>query len=525
VVTLSKERSAVWFFYLLLAATIGGIFFTHPFFLFPFDTYIHLSWIEKQDLAGDHIQRETWHWIWANLFHLLHLEHASIFQKGYMIHYTQITAVFLMIFYFSRNLFAYLFKEIPPLHVNYLAYWSTLLWFTILSTYSAYSHEVWIVWYSVTYQITLPLILFALGIFISVLYNKAQSNLIKTIKVFIIFSILFIVLNLHPMELFYFILYIAIFMLIYIRTLFRQIKRVGYWIIPLVGAAIFLLIHLPELLNTFAYREILLFRYLSPEKLPQLYSDILAYGTKVTSHLSRSERYMNELIYFNLLLIPLLTGSVIYRYMSKRTCRINIPLFSFVILASLLIFIPQNIYSAGIASILTYTSVVYRFAYSSLLFLILPISVYYLLTLANRQRVLWLNLAILSIWGALTCYAFYAPSASHNYAKNILSVAHMFTTQKRSFLLSETEIETIGEMLQKIEREHPSRKPILYYARPDIAYVIKHLYHRNAIEHIKPRKKSFIDYFNSHSDTAYTPVLFHTPKTFPPYRPYIPRSR
>jgi hypothetical protein len=513
----------MWFFYLLLTATIGTLFFTHPFFIFPFDTYIHLSWIEKQDISGQHIQRETWHWIWAHIFHLLHMESASIFQKGYIIHYTQITAAFAMIFYFSRTVFTYLFKKIASLHINYLSYWSTLLWFTILSTYSAYHHEVWIVWYSVTYQITLPLILVALGIFISLLYEKTQSGTIKGIKIFLIFLILFIVLNLHPMELFYFILYIAIFMLIYVRTLLRQVKRLGYRVVPLIGAIILLLIYLPELLRSFAYREILLFRYLSLEKLLQFPDDIISYGTKVVMYVSRSKYYMNELIYLTLLLIPVLAGIILYRYMTRRTCYINIPLFGFIVLASLSVFIPQNIYSAGIASILTYTDVVYRFAYSSLLFLILPIFVNYLLTLVNRQRILWINLSIISIWVMITWYAFYASYTSHNYARNILSITHMFTTQKRSFLLNAPEIKTIGEMLQKIEREHSSKKPLFYYARPDIAYVIKYLYHRDAVDHIKPRKKSFTHYFEKHTDRAYTPILFQTPEDFPPYKPYIPR--
>jgi len=521
----SYDRSA-WVFYLLFTSTLLSVFFTHPFLLFPFDSYIHLSWIENQDPAIRHIQRETWHWIWANIFHLLHLDKYSVFHKAHIIHYTQIIAVFLMIYYFSKNIFTYLFKQIAPIHINYLSYWSAVLWFTILSTYSAYHHEVWIVWYSVTYQITLPLILAATGLLISLLYAKEQSYATKIIKLSGILLINFIVLNIHPMEILYFILYIAIFILISARSIFLQVRKLGYWLIPIFIVLLFLLFHLPELLQSFSYRKLLIFQYFSFDKFPQLYDDIITLGTKVVKYFSRSKHYMNELIYLDLFLLCLMTGIVLFRYMTGRRCHIRIHLFSFIALASLLLFIPQNIYSAGIASIFTtYTDVVYRFAYSSILFLILPIFVYYTLSLFRIQKTLWLNLSIVTILMTTIYYSAFSKSATHNYARNIISLAHMFTTKNRSFLLSEKEIRQIGKRLYTLETHNQSHKPLFYYARPDIAYVIKYIYHKDAMIHIKPQKKNYKRYFKEHNNRAFTPILFKVPNGFPPYKPYIPPAR
>jgi len=508
-------------FYLLFLLTLASLFLTHPFFVFPFDTYIHLAWIEKQDPSVHSVFRETWHWLWSNLFHLLHLDRYSIFQKGYIIHYTQLIAVFLMLFYFSRTVFTYLFKQITALHTNYLAYWSTILWFTLVSTYSAYHHEVWIVWYSVTYQITLPLMLFSTGIFISFLYAKEQPLRLKLTKLSAIALTIFAILVIHPMELIYIILYLFIFAMIHIKTILIQIRKLGYWSLPLIILFVLILMYLPEIVQLFAYREIPILQYISLEKLPMLYEEILRQGKNILEHYNRNRYFMNEMIYLDLLLLLITTVTVIYRYLTGKACILRIHLYLFILIGSLTLFIPQSVFSAGMASLLTYPSVVYRFAYSTLLFLALPIFVYYTLSLFKAQKTYWINLSILSIILATLYYSAYSHTTSHHYARNLISIAHMYTTHKRSFSLTKAQIKKIGEIVDAYEKKNHTEKPLYYYARPDIAYVIKYIYHKNAWAPIKPKKKRYEEFFKTHKDKNYTPVLIETPDGFPPYHPYI----
>ena len=98
-------------------------------------------------------KRELWYLFWADVFHLSSIE--DFFIRARIIHIVQTAICLFSVFFFSRVLIRNIFKDINNIHLNYLSYWSALVWLTIYATFSMVTHQVWVMWYSINYQIAL----------------------------------------------------------------------------------------------------------------------------------------------------------------------------------------------------------------------------------------------------------------------------------------------------------------------------------------------------------------------------------
>jgi hypothetical protein len=207
--------------------------------------------------------------------------------------------------------------------------------------------------------------------------------------------------------------------------------------------------------------------------------------------------------------------------MAKGHLVISLRLFIFVLITSLFITIPLFIFSAGLASLFTKITVVNRIYYSSSLFLLLPISIYYI-TDYYHKSILVFNISIVSIIIATILYS-KSYSTNPNYYANIQSLKQSLFEDKVRFNLSDKQIETIKDELTKYPKDTPTSPQILFWARADIAVVLKYIYHQNIFwrgRRASPTKEQFIDYCASIDPKDVKCVVFETPKGFGEYRAY-----
>lgn len=503
-------------FYLLLFLTVVGIFFTNPFLIYPYDVYTHLEWMYNQDITTPlDSARVAWHYSWENIFSLFHISKSQILLKAYIIHYTQVIAIFFAIFYTSKVVIRNIFIDILTIEINILAYWATLIWFSIFSTFSGYYHQVWILWYSVNYQITLPLALLTMALSISfILENKTKT--VKFLQLLLIAFFSYVILKIHAMEYIYYLLYMSVLMLVYIDMIFKICKRYIYYAIPLFIGLLIVASQFIVYLKTSSYRVPPIFNYLSFDKMPELIKEIEARGSMLYFHYDRYGSSINELMVLVLALLAILLITILYRYIRGYRSIVHTRMVIFLLITSLFIAIPLTKVTGGIASLLTYTTVVHRFYYSSLLFLILPVFVFYIYTILKIRKIYLLHIVIATTLIATFYYSKHV-SSWHNYYKNIISIKNSFSQDKVGFNLSKKEINTIGEKLKYYESIHKHKKPNYYYARGDIAMVLKFIYGKN----VHYRKTFYYEKsYREHKDKKYYPILFEVPKEFPTFQFY-----
>lgn len=180
----------------------------------------HLEWIDMQyDSEVPPEGRHTWHYIWAKIFHFFHIENSQIFLRAYIIHVGQVLISFFAVFFLSKVIIKNIFIKIESFYIDYLAYWSTLIWFTIFATSSVGFHQVWTLWYSVNYQISLPFVLLITGLTLSLFFEKLSlKKKIFYSTLILLFSL--VILKIHAMEYLYFLMYLSILPLIFIDKIY-----------------------------------------------------------------------------------------------------------------------------------------------------------------------------------------------------------------------------------------------------------------------------------------------------------------
>ncbi len=503
------------YFYLLLFITLGAIFFTHPFLRFPYDMWDHLFAIDDFNISQVPGARDIWHAFWRHFFALLSIEQEQILLRARIIHTIQTLLSFFAVYLFSKVLIRHIFTHIDHLTLRYMAYWSTLIWFTIFATFSVFYHHIWILWYSVNYQITLPLFWYILALTIIILFEPISWK----IKLFYGLQIILIsrfILQAHSMEYLYYLMYLAVLLLLYSRELFPLFKKYYYLVIPLALLPIFFS-------QYYQAEKSQLFTYLHRDRFSDLYSAIIEQGNLLLAGANRADAAVNELMK-----VALFSGTVMLIVFLLRKIRgkdqnINQKMLLFLFITSLFFLIPLYTFSGGFAAIVTKMGAVNRFYYSASLFVLLPVSLYYFISLiAKKNRILYLNLAVPTIVLLTFFYSKYI-SPSHNYANNIHSFLQSFNEREVGFNLSGDQIKTIGIVLERYKSQAQDGKEILYYARPDIATVLKFIYRENVYwrgRRNNPSLEKFQKYMLTLDPEQTQGIVFETPEGFPDYTPY-----
>jgi len=510
-------------FYLLVSTTILVLLFTHPFMRYPYDIWEHLFIIDSHydNLVNMPEVRKIWHKIWTFIFDIIDIENREILLRAKIIHSIQLVLSLTAVFIFARVVIRLIFTTIEKLTSNYMAYWATLIWLTIYATHSMHYHQVWILWYSVNYQITLPLFWYDMALILMVLF-EVQKPLLKTFYILQITLLSLFILTIHPMEFLYLLMHLLVLTLLFIDRVVLFAKRHAVFLLAILSITLLVMQRL--------YSEKLppIIQYLTIEKLPELYALILHNGEfLITNRLTRAYASFNDLM-----VLSLFVGMILFLYISiflKKQKResIDIRFYAYLLITSLFVLIPLFVWSAGFASVITKPEVVNRFYYSSSIFVLLPIALYYLLHYClqtmNIQRY---NISILAIIVVMFAYSkFYTKNQA--YYKNIKSLEYSFDNKKVGFHLNKSDIEQIGEELQAYERQRDKSKKVLYLARGDIAMVLRYIYHAHVYwqgRSTNPSYQNMLEYQRMKATDASFKnqeiIIFETPKNFVKYEPY-----
>jgi len=518
-----SSNNRIEIFYSILFILIVTFFlFMNPFLRYPFDMYAHLELIDKNYFNSSIPKnREFWHWIWAKIFYFFNIDNSQIFLRAYVIHYVQILISFGAVFYLSKVVIKYFFIDINNFDIKYLSLWSTFIWFTIYATQSMGFHQVWILWYSINYQITLPIVLFMLGITISLLYSS-HNIYYRIFYIFIILFLAIIVVKMHVMELLYYLMYVFTLGIIYIDKIFIYIRKNIYISIGIFSGVGLFIIKLPVLLSHIESKSSRIIPYLHFSKIHELYYQIMRDGAILIHGRNRAQDSINELIYVSIFLIIILILFIIFRYIKFKRCDINVRLLLFLVITTLFVLIPTFQFTSGLAGILVSSiDVVNRFYYSSLIFLVIPIFTYYFIKIVGRKNIFYVNIAIISILISTLIYSKYY-SQNHNYYKNIKSIVNSYDKKNVGFHLNKEQIKEIGKLRDIYKKKLNINKPY-FFAREDIAFVLKFIYREKVDlpEHYNGGYLNinfFIKDFNKTKSN--NKILFETPNNFPNYTPY-----
>lgn len=511
-----KEDNSIYF-YILLTFTLVAILFTNPFLRYPYDMIHHLIHIDRySEITEIPSGRWIWHFFWAKFFIFFEIPNNEIFLRAKIIHILQTYIAFFSVYYFSKVVIRNIFIEIESNVLKYLSFWSVIVWFTIFATFSMYYQLTWNMWYSVNYQITLPLFWYITGLTLVLLLE----NLSWKIKLIFIVQILLIsrfILQAHSMEYLYYLMYIFIFSIVYFDKVIYVIKKYYYIIIPVILSIVFFA-------KKYQPDNSEIMNYLSINKLPTLFSEISTHGKYVVDELNRATACINELMYIILIIGIIAMVIFIIKKQNYSTKFINLRVFIFVLLTSLFVLIPIYEYSAGLFALITRDNVVHRIYFSSSIFVLLPIFIYYILSIKGTKTTpLKINITILMVLLFVFLYSRYYTDTKVYY-KNIISVKNSFIERNVGFNLSKEQIDTIEEQIRYYERNKKSDDELFFYARADISFVIKYIFGHNVYWEGRRSNPDFIDKYNNHLknelQSDYEVILFKTPKGFPDYEPY-----
>ncbi len=514
------------FFYLLVLLFLCLIFYSSPFLRYPFDAFYHLTEIQKYygilEVPSD---RKLWHFFWARVVDLFNISEFDLFFIAKIIYVVQTCLSFFIIFYFSHVVIRNIFKEIDVVKLKYLSLWSSVIWFTIFATHSMGQHQVWTLWYSINYQITLLLFWYILTLCI-ILFLEKNSKIKKTVYIFLIVVISILIIKIHAMEFLYFLMYLFIFSLVYYKKLLEFLKKysIQFFLLIVFGVVFFNnFISSSEIMKS----QILI--YIRDNSLSPLYSKIIENGQILVNGFNRSFYSVNELMYVIGFFSVLVFIHIIRNRVQKKEVIVNIKFFIFISLTSLFVIIPLTEVSSGIFSLITSLGVVNRLYYSSSLFILLPVSIYYISYHFKTSSFFFMNLVIVL---TLVCTYLFSKNyniVNNNYYKNVQSIKKSIQNKSVSFHLSEENIKIIGKELKILNSEYskyetPYRK-IRFYARVDIAFVLKYIYGEDVYWEGRKSIPDYIRMYNNHiSDknvkTRTVPVLFNIPEEFPKYIPY-----
>jgi hypothetical protein len=295
-------------------------------------------------------------------------------------------------------------------------------------------------WYSVTYQITLPMLFLSLGLLVNVM-GIQQPQKIIIFKIGLSAILLIGVYILHAGELAYMIFYIPILAICfgtqYKYSMSLLLKSTILISIIIYFGIVFYTDQVPALLS-----------HLKNGDFSKISSEIISKGTWNAVH--GGNRYAanwNELyklsIYF---FLPL---TVLF---SLKVSKINNRVFCFMILSLVFCFIPTYIYSAGLVSLISYDGIVNRYYFASYIFLLIPFAIYFLSdTFIKNANPIYIVVATLLIM--LSTYMYSKYIEKHGiYYENVRSISNGILAKKIDIGLSEEEINDIGRQLVSAEQ-------------------------------------------------------------------------
>jgi hypothetical protein len=488
---------------------------------YPYDMWGHLANIYDLERGQDALPfRKGWYAMWAWVFKQCSL--TDLFVRARVIHVTQFLISVSAVFYFSYVSIGTLFLAIPKTTLKYLCLWSTLIWLTIFATYSMQYQQVWILWYSINYQIALALFWYCAALAFALAFRDT-TRWYKASALAQICVLSAVMLEFHPMELAYFFMYLLALCLVFSDSILVSFRAKWRTLLPMTIAVTVS----GYLVSKHYYRDKVpdLIYYLQHGDIRSILDLIVNNGTISVNGLNRASASINELMAVTLVativFVLLLTGKIAL----KKPLDVRPRMLLLLMITSSFVAIPLFALTAGLATVIFMLGVENRIYYSSSLFVMLPIVAYGLLrTRRDPVRIVSANCCLAFVLLLTLAYSYYF-STSHTYYRNVSSLLASWDAKKVGFHLSSEHLAQIRQKIDMYEGSAAAQgKPPLYLARGDIAFILRYVFDREVFlrdHRHSPTLEEFEEFLsvNNRGDT-YSPIIFETPPSFPEYHPF-----
>lgn len=469
-------RSVDGYSFVFWSIVIVGIVFiasSYPMMKLRFDIWQHIGNIDILVLDPDaKIVRSNWHATWAFFFRTLGIN--DIFTYATIIHRVQFIFIGIIIYYAAKLLFSALLPTIElgdgnnksnrKQWLSSLAISSVLVWFTIIGTVSTFQ-QAWIMWYSVNYQITLPLLFLALGLVVNAI-SFAQNNILIVEKIFGSLVFLTLIYLYHAGELAYLVFYMPIILVCFCtKTNYKKtlISLAAVFIIVLVAARFYtdIMPGLVTLLKDGNYHVVI--------------NQINIRGAWNTAGNNRYLANWNEMYTISVFV----AAPVALLAWTKRNY-VNQRVFLFIVLSLVFCFIPTFKYSAGIASLISYDGIVNRYYFASFVFVLVPLCLYLVVChFKVLQHPAVLVLSVLLLMGLVFTYSKLLNNGGVYY-QNVKSIRNSLYQDRVGIDMPATEIESIGRQISAAQAQYGANQ-IIYCADYDKSHIVRYIYRKNNI--------------------------------------------
>jgi hypothetical protein len=443
---------------------------SYPMMKLRFDIWQHIGNIDILVFNPDaKVFRSNWHSTWAFVLKVIGAK--DVFEYAVIIHRVQFILNCIIIYFSSKLLFSALLPTAEILNsksyasrkhwVSSLAISGVLVWLTVIGTVSTFQ-QAWIMWYSVNYQITLPILFLALALFVNGIVIS-QSRKIVVIKLFSSLVLLTLIYFYHAGELAYLVFYIPILLICfttkknYKNTLISMTLSL---IIVLVGAKFYsdIVPSLIKLMKAGDWHEIK-----QRINIDGLYN------------IQGGNRYLanwNELYALSVfLVVP--TALLVW----TKHVHFNQRVFLFIALSLVFCFIPTFKYSAGVASLISYDGIVNRYYFASFVFMMLPIAAYSIVWNVKLLRHPTVLVAVVIVLMGLVFS--YSRSINHGgvYYQNVKSIRDSHYQDRVGLDMPATEVESIGRQINEADKRFGADQ-IIFCANYDKSHIVRYVYRK-----------------------------------------------
>ena len=196
---------------------------SYPFMYPAFDMWWHMAWIE---LANEYSSSDirVWHRLWSEIFEIINIK--DFFEKSLIIHRAQFLVTFASVwaagYLILRTVFIGASLRRIELAVN--SWFGVVIWLIINGSISmsrggpgySVTTQSWISWYSINYQITLPIYLLSTAGLLYLVAVPARNVVNIGLAISVAVGVVMIAL-IHSAEIPYFILASIFIWILYAR--------------------------------------------------------------------------------------------------------------------------------------------------------------------------------------------------------------------------------------------------------------------------------------------------------------------
>lgn len=380
----SISKPTGWF---IVLVALSGLFMVHSYpFMYPgYDVWWHMGAIDTAHLKGElgSNKRFVWHAAWNQLFSSLPA--MSFFERALAVHRAQFVLSACLIWLSSYWVLHAIFHraKLSQGVLFLLALLGAFIWFSMHGTQSvamfggreSAAMMSWISWYSINYQIALPMSLLAVS---SLLYAASmQLAPAQRLAMFAVSGVATVITAMiHAAEVPYFLFGAMLIAGLYLRG--KNALWVSLFLLVIGSFGVFLAL-------SYSYRTPELLRLLMQGDWWALLDRMDRHGQYLVEQgANRSITGWNAL--FTLSTCALLIGLFMARRLSHV---VSIKPVWFVLLTGLMPLMLLFHWSAGLLAMVTYPNLAWRFTFGSFLFLGIPVAFGLLAIVLPSHRKAW----------------------------------------------------------------------------------------------------------------------------------------